>query len=44
MAEFLEGNQEPQLADGEEYQTLTESLESVSAPVEQTEPEVVQPV
>ena len=39
MAEFLEGNQEPQLADGEEYQTLTESLESVSAPVEQTDEE-----
>ena len=39
MAEFLDGNQEPQLADGEEYQTLTESLESVSAPVEQTDEE-----
>ena len=39
MAEFLDGNQEPQLADGEEYQTLTESLESVSAHVEQTDEE-----
>ena len=37
MAEFLDGNQEPQLADGEEYQTLTESLESDSDPIEQTD-------
>ena len=37
MAEFLDGNQEPQLADGEEYQTLTESLESASTDVEQTD-------
>ncbi len=37
MAEFLDGNQEPQLADGEEYQTLTESLESASDSIEQTD-------
>jgi len=37
MAEFLDGNQDPQLDDGEEYQTLTESLESASTDVEQTD-------
>ena len=33
MAEFLDGNQDPQLDDGEEYQSLTETIEADSAPV-----------
>ena len=37
MAEFLDGNQDPQLDDGEEYQSLTETIEADSAPVEQTD-------
>jgi len=39
MAQFLDGNQEPQLADDEEYQSLTESLEAASPEEEQTDQE-----
>lgn len=35
MAQFLDGDQEPQLAENEEYQSLTETLEAASEP-EQT--------
>ena len=39
MAQFLDGDQEPQLAENEEYQSLTETLEAASEPEQTVEEE-----